>query len=456
MAVDEENVRREKPRPQWLTSVMPASLARKEPAANANPPTNGSPHDANQDYLTGLRGVLAIMSFLWVFMQTFAPAAVAHSPNDTGPAYQIALRKSLSVLFWNDSLIYSSIIFLSARTICLPFLLDSTKVQLASGVFRRGLRLWFPTAVPLIICYFVFTKTIGTGYLTTFANLTSNVSMSDDIYVLPSSLANFNSIFEIFWTTHTFSYAAGNWAFPTQTLWIVSVLFQQAYTVYATMVVIPYTRKSWRVKGAFVFIITAWWVYSWAWFSITGLLIADLVVNMDLKARCQSRRGMTLTVALCLMAAGFAMQFLWVTAYPNLYDAEIDYHTGLYNTGGVYTWNDATAPQLRADDYLTIVGFYILLESSDIMQKIFRNPVFVFLGKRSFAYFLLQSIIVYTLGIKTALKMMNGSLDDYAHATGVVFITTLLVTIAAGEVFYWLIEKPSQKFAHILFAWIRE
>ncbi|KAK5125518.1 hypothetical protein LTR85_000629 [Meristemomyces frigidus] len=451
MAMDEEgNVRHAKPLPQWLSAVIPPSLASKKPA------TSPSPHDASQDYLIGLRGVLAIMSFLWVFMQTFVPAAVAHSANTTGPGYQIALRNSLSVLFWNDSLIYSSIIFLSARTICLPFLLDPTKVQIASAVFRRGLRLWFPTAVPLIICYAVFTKTLGTQYLTNYATLTENVSMTDDIYVMPSSLANFNSIFMIFWTTNTISYAAGNWAFPTQTLWIVSVLFQQAYTVYATMVIIPYTRKSWRLKGAFVFIITAWWVYSWAWFSISGLVIADLVVNMDLKARCQSRRGITLAVALFLMAAGFAMQFLWVAAFPNLYTAEIDYHTGLYNTGGIYTWNDTTAPQLRADDYLVIVGFYILLESTDVLQKIFRNPLFVFLGKRSFAYFLLQSIIVYTLGIKTAMNMMNGSLDDYANATGVAFISTLLVTLAAGEAFYWLIDKPSQKFAHILFAWIRE
>lgn len=72
------------------------------------------------------------------------------------------------------------------------------------------------------------------------------------------------------------------------------------------------------------------------------------------------------------------------------------------------------------------------------------------------AYYLLQSIIVYTLGIKTVLNMCNGSLDDYANATGIAFIATLLVTLAAGEAFYWLIDKPSQKFAHMVFAWIRE
>lgn len=56
-----------------------------------------------------------------------------------------------------------------------------------------------------------------------------------------------------------------------------------------TMVIIPYTRPSWRVKAALFFIITAWWVQSWAWYSITGLFLADMTTNMDFKAK--SRRG---------------------------------------------------------------------------------------------------------------------------------------------------------------------
>src|SRR5436305_13397197 len=75
----------------------------------------------DQRYLLGIRGLLVIQSFLWVFLQTFVPAVVKDSNNTTGPNYQITLRKSLSVLFWNESLIYSAFIFLSPRTICIPF-----------------------------------------------------------------------------------------------------------------------------------------------------------------------------------------------------------------------------------------------------------------------------------------------------------------------------------------------
>ena len=56
------------------------------------------------EYLMGVRGLLAIQSFLWVFLTTFVPTAVKDSQNPTGPGYQIFLRKILSVIFWNDGL----------------------------------------------------------------------------------------------------------------------------------------------------------------------------------------------------------------------------------------------------------------------------------------------------------------------------------------------------------------
>ncbi|KAK3673539.1 hypothetical protein LTR78_006443 [Recurvomyces mirabilis] len=447
-------MRERKSLPSWLVSAIPAPLLEKTPK------TAKSHHDAAQDYLTGVRGCLAIMSFLWVFMQTFAPGATYGSSDTVSPSWQAALRKSLSVLFWNGSLIYSSIIFLSARTVCLPFLLNPTKLQLASSVFRRGLRLWFPTAAALVVCYIAFSNS-SPQYLADFAATTgtaavNNGTMVDSLYIMPTSIVNFNSIFEIFWVSHNFSYQAGNWAFPTQTLWVITAIFQQSYTVFAVMVIIPFTRKSWRLSGATFFILTAWWVYSWAWFSISGLLLADMIVSMDFKAKFLANRIWTVSVGLLCMAAGFAMEFIWATIRPELRNAEIKYHTGLYSTGGINTTVDATAPQLRADNYLVIVGFFVLLESTHFLQKAFANPVFTFLGRRSLSYFLLQSIIVYTLGIRVAMEIMNGSIETYSRASGVAFIASLLVTVVAGEVFYWLLDVPSQQFARLAFAWILE
>lgn len=54
------------------------------------------------------------------------------------------------------------------------------------------------------------------------------------------------------------------------------------------MIIVPDTRRTWRVVGGFIFIVTAWWVQSWAWYTITGVLLADAVLHMDLKGKTRA------------------------------------------------------------------------------------------------------------------------------------------------------------------------
>jgi hypothetical protein len=334
-----------------------------------------------------------IQAFIWVFLQTFVPAAVKDSNNTTGPNYQIIIRKTLSVFFWNESLLYSAFILLSARTICIPFLQNSTKTSVASACFRRGLRLWVPVTAALAIVKITFDRT-GMDYIAHFQQATENVSFVVP-YPLSSTLVYFNSVFNLFWTTFNFSTQAGSRAFPAQTLWVVNVIYTQSYTVYMTMIIIPYTRARWRVEAATVFILTAWWVQSWAWYTITGLLLADAVQNMDFKA--SARRGVPIwrtpvrvplwVVYTFLMAAGVTWQYFEVIWRPANANIELEGDLGSYFTGGFSGGLDTNLnfiqPQARDDNYPLLVGFFLLLESSDLVQRLFENRLFVYLGSRS-------------------------------------------------------------------------
>jgi hypothetical protein len=71
-------------------------------------------------------------------------------------------------------------------------------------------------------------------------------------------------------------------------------------------------------------------------------------------------------------------------------------------------------------------------------------------------YFLLQSIIIYAIGVKLVTNMAGEDLAGYSRATGVAFIVSLLVTVLAAEGMYWLVEIPSKWFGRWLFDWIRE
>jgi hypothetical protein len=168
------------------------------------------------------------------------------------------------------------------------------------------------------------------------------------------------------------------------------VLTRSSFTTYMTMVIIPYTRRSWRVKGAFFFIVTAWWVQSWAWYSITGLLLADMATNMDFKAKAQrgirvwrSIRCPSYLIYAVILAAGLVMQYLWVAWRPEYRDDELIAHGGLYYTGGLNENFDVKQPQARDDNYLVLLGFLLCVETSDIVQWTLANPLLVYLGRRS-------------------------------------------------------------------------
>ncbi|KAI4706903.1 hypothetical protein J4E89_008237 [Alternaria sp. Ai002NY15] len=401
---------------------------------------------ADQNYLIGLRGLFVFQSFLYVFFQTFLPAALPDSKNVDGPAYQVALRKSFSVIFANEALIYSWIIFLSARTICLPYLANKTREVGASSVFRRGIRLWIPTFIAYSFAAAAFSTT-STDYISDFLASTGNIST-----IAPTRIQNFliyfNSLFEIFWVNKRYASQAANDVFPSGTLWIVSVLFQQSYTVYITMVIVPNTRTSWRVKAMLAFIVAAFWVQSWAWYSVTGLIIADAVLNMDFKAR--SQRGFKIgnfgipvwPLYAAMVLTGVVLQFAFISGKPDMRDNELWGHTALYDDGFLNENVDLDQPMARVDNYLIILGSMLLIETFELPRAILRGGFFVSLGKRSFSYFLVQSILIYTAGIKLYTHMadagMSGSLSTF-----VCFLVCAPLVAIVGEIFYRVVDLPS-------------
>jgi peptidoglycan/LPS O-acetylase OafA/YrhL len=68
-------------------------------------------------------------------------------------------------------------------------------------------------------------------------------------------------------------------------------------------------------------------------------------------------------------------------------------------------------------------------------------------------YFIVQSIIIYTLGIK--LYQTLHIVNEIA-SVAVCFFVTLAVSAGGAELFYRAVEVPSHVLSHIAFDWIRE
>ena len=376
--------------------------------------SKGSTSTQQQDYLYGLRGVLAIESFLWLFLKTFVPAVVTNEVS--GPAHQVIIRKVFSVLLWNESLISSFFIILSARSVCISFLQEPTAKAFARSLLTRPLRIGIPLAFALAFSISIFSST-NTVYIDVAAQALENPDLA--IPTMPSNaIASFNTIWDVLWIVRDFGKQMANQAFPGATMWAPSLIYSQSYTTYIAMVILPFTRASWHVQAITMFSIGSFWFNSWGWYSAAGLFIADVSQNHDLRA-CLGR-GIKISerinfpywiLAFLSVVVGLVLKYLWVAALPQHLRAELALHPSLHLTQGLttHTFNKDQA-YARLDDYLIVVGVLFLFEMSSRIRSVFSSRLLVQVGKRSLSKYsewpLISSFLL------TTFRYLRGSILD--------------------------------------------
>ena len=433
----------------------------------------------SQSYLTGLRGVLALESLSWIFFQTFVPAVVS---NDTsGPTYQRILRLSLSVPFWNESLISSFFIILSARTICVPFLQNPCAATYAGSLIRRPLRIAISLSIACGLAILILSQ-LGTAYIDTFKSTLPNDSIANPA-TAPAALVVFNSIFDLFWIASDFSEQAANAFWPSATLWCPSLIYYQGYTVYMLMVLLPFTRVWWHPQGLVLFALGSFWLESWGWYSAAGLLLADFAIDDSLKSHLRDgfkiagemRCPPSITVAV-LIIAGLAMKYAWA-AVPRYSNAELTlhpfFHFSDYTTTATFAKTD---PYPRLDDFLVVVGVLILVEVSNNARSFLSARPLLWLGERSLSkhstlalpqfitsdtinisligIFVAQSIVFWTVGIQLFLHLHVEQGLSIAAANALVLAICLLAVFLFAEAYHRLVDLPTQWIARVAFAWL--
>ena len=301
-----------------LSSLKQTSSTRK--SSKAEPAETHIQHK----YISGLRGVIVIQSLLWVFLQTFAPAMVyASSEVETqGPTWQNVFRDIFCAPLWNTSLIYSWFLILSARTACISFLSKPDAITLGGSLIRRNFRIGLPISIALAISIAIFTQ-IEHGYFDTFNSLLPGSAVTAP-GLPPKPWAGVLAIYDLLWVNRGWAQQAGSKFWPTNTMWSPSLIYYQGYTVYIMMVILPWTRPLWHIQGLFVFAFAAFWLDNWAWYSATGLFLADLAINPalneKLKAGIRVKGDFKIPIfipAVALVLLGLAQKYLWIAAFPS-------------------------------------------------------------------------------------------------------------------------------------------
>jgi hypothetical protein len=359
-------------------------------------PTQSQPQRSDSSetrlHLYGLRGILALCGVTTVFVQTFIPALVSSDAH--GPEYQNILRIIFSPVIWDESLITSFFLVLSCHSIALRFLGSPTPAAFSGSIIRRVIRMALLISLSCGLAFGIFGG-LGTAYIEQFKEILPNQQITAP-EIPENGLVALNAMFNVFWVVRDFYSQAANSFWPTQTLWNLSLIFYQSWTVYFLMIILPYTRPSWHAGALALFALGSFWVCSWGWYSAAALLLADYVKSSTLRLRLDE--GLTIHKRLewklpysfvggIMMMAGFALKFTWAVL-PQYYNKELVLRPFLHLSEKNSVAGFAAAdPYARLDNFLVIFGILLLSETNALVRRCLSCRPLVILGKRSMSAF---------------------------------------------------------------------
>ncbi|CAD6893332.1 unnamed protein product [Tilletia controversa] len=430
-------------------------------------------------YLEGLRGLLAIEIMLWSFFRILAPAIQTDTEIDgsrpalfatTAPEWQHTLRKALSPLFWDGTLQAGFFMMLNGRVVVETFLERRNAVSIAGSAFRRPLRFFFPLAIALAI-------TSAVNGLGGFKQANAFVALTSNNFAAPpriwgSTIEYFNALSGFFFATEdSFLDRGVQFVPPAPMMWFVPRVFMQSFTCYTFSYMLPFVLTKHKFWSLGIFTLATWWLGIWAWYSLTGLMIAELVVAYDLPAIAQY--GIPIGVPafinkakkvhlaswlppLVLLVLGVTLKYLWVF-FPDRKNDEIIWHFNKF-TGGLN--HDFPIYQIafpRLDDWFVCTGAFFLLEMSHGVRVVFDNFLFKAFARISFPLFLLSGTVFMSLGTFLHQHLYHSqNWTSEAALLGVEFAACIPLAIGVATAFHFVVEEPSIIFSRWLFKWLRE
>lgn len=417
------------------------------------------------------RGLLAIETLLYIFFRLLAPAIASDTNHDgsfpaafvgKAPSWQHGLRKGLAPLFWDSTLPSAFFLILSGRVVSLTFLERRNSVSLAGAVFRRPVRLVVPVLVALAFTSIVSVAG-GFNRASRFAELTSN-PLAQPPHIWTSTLEYVNSAFDLFFNVNSLKTDRGAAFLPPSGLaWVIPIAFQQSFTAYTFSILMPYTTLSAKLWAFAGFITVSYWLGSWAWYTLTGLQLAEmttcylsLLPTAGLPLDRHGKRHMPAWLVPGLfLALGITLKYLWASM-PSRRDDEYNFHARMADGSLNRGLNPSTTPYPRVDDYLVATGAMVLLELSPMTQRVFSNAVFKFFGRISFALYLVSGTVCLSLGSFLYLHLVEQKgWTDLSHVSAVLFFACTPVCILAAAIGHFAVEAPAMAGARWLFDYMR-
>lgn len=341
---------------------------------------------------------------------------------------------------------------------------DQTFTVLASSTFRRGLRLYVPSLIGLA-CVFVAVR-LGL-YNYSHGVIKQGLTIRGTNEQHPPVYRSFFKQYRDFYYTIAHLLNPFDWALYYNNynphLWTIPVEFRCSLVLFLST--LATSRLGATVRMALVATLT-WFCMRYSRWDVVLFLVGMLMAEIDLINETWERPAISSPVAsaekthIRLVPGGKVMasvsrRRLWIAVFViGLYIGSTPNIGYKWTPGYRWLWHITPWTYSEPHRFPQTIGAALIVFSinhSPDIQKLFTNPLSQYLGKISFAFYIVHGPILHALGysIMPGIWGITGKETNFQYCFGFLigWLICLPISIWAGDVFWRAVDIPSVKFA---------
>ncbi|GAB1217755.1 hypothetical protein ATERTT37_006996 [Aspergillus terreus] len=340
---------------------------------------------------------------------------------------------------------------------------DQTFTTLASSTFRRGLRLYIPSIVGIAMV-FIAVRLGVYNYSHKVLNAGHTIVGTNEQH--PPIMKSFFKQFWDWYYTVVRLMNPWDWALYYNNynphLWTIPVEFRCSIVLFLTILATSRVRTGIRLALVSTLV---WFCMRWGRWDVVLFLSGMLMAEADLINGTWER------------PPAAAEEKPWIPRYPSKHQifrfSSRRFWIGLFVLGlylgsapnvgykwtPFYMWTWKVTPKTYLEPHrfpqtLGAVAIVYSINHSRDIQRLFVNPLSQYLGKISFAFYIVHGPILHSLGysLMPNIWRITGKQTDFQYCLGffIGWAICLPLSLWAGDIFWRAVDIPSVKFARWL------
>ncbi|KAE8152606.1 acyltransferase family-domain-containing protein [Aspergillus avenaceus] len=335
---------------------------------------------------------------------------------------------------------------------------EQTFTVLASSTFRRGLRLYIPSIIGILIVMLAVRLGVY-DYSQVVLREGHTIQGTNEQH--PMIMKSFQKQFWDLYATVVNLMDPWNWGlyynYYNPHLWTIPVEFRCSIVLFLT--ILATSRLTTLVRMSLVSGLV-WFCMRWGRWDVVlflgGMLMAEVdLINGTWERPTENEKPWSFRYPSKQINVHFSRRKIWMALFViGLYFGSAP-NTG-YKWTPFYMWTYSITPKTYPEPHRfpqTIGAFLIVfsINHSKEIQKIFTNPISQYLGKISFAFYIVHGPILHSLGysLMPNIWAVIGKESNLQYCLGFVlgWLIILPLCLWAGDVYWRAVDIPSVKFA---------